>query len=476
MNLLYIFTDEQRFDTLRAYGNTLIETPHLDRLASESIVFDRAYVTQAVCTPSRSTLLTGLYPHSTGCVRNNIPLRDETRTLAEMVDGTTYRTGYFGKWHLGDEVFRQHGFDEWITTEDGYNGHFSPGRDRHAHSTYFDWLEPQQVGEVSVSPEGYRGFRRDTVARLPEEFSKPTYLAGEACRFIEENAKRPFMLFVNFLEPHMPFFGPHDEQYDPDTIPLPPNFNDPPGPAQSTRDRNRVAAGAGYKSHMGTDEPSEKDWRQLIARYWGLVSEVDTAVGSILDGLERSDAADDTLVVFTSDHGDQMGSHRMVAKCTQYEESIRVPLLLRIPGHRRNGSRVKHPVSHVDLLPTLLDFLGQPIPDGLEGFTLRPLLDRDERPTEGDVFVEWTPLNPEDPHDVPIRTIITPDLWKFNWRGSKEDELYHLSVDPHETSNLAGRAEHQKRIADLTQRIQRWQNRTRDTLWCHTGHAGPDHI
>lgn len=464
MNLLYIFTDEQRFDTLRAYGNDLIETPNLDRLAADSIVFERAYVTQAVCTPSRSTLLTGLYPHNTGCVRNNIALREETQTVAEMLEGDTYRTAYMGKWHLGDEVFRQHGFDEWITIEDGYNGHFRPGRDRHAHSTYFDWLAPHGIADVSVSPEGYRGIRRDVAARLPERYSKPAYLAEEATRFIEENARQPFALFVSFLEPHMPFFGPRDDQYDPDSIPLPPNFDHPPGPAQSTKDRSRVAHGFGYKAHMGTEDPTEADWRRLIARYWGLVSQVDTAVGKIFQALETSGGAENTLVVFTSDHGDQMGSHRMVAKCTQYEESIRVPLLLRIPGHPGNGSRVAHTVGQVDLVPTLLDYMGQAVPGHLDGFSLRGVLDRGEAPPEGDVFVEWSPLNPDDPHDVPIRTIITPDLWKLNRRVSGEDELYHLGDDPLETSNLAGRPEHRDRTADLMRRIERWKTRTGDAL------------
>jgi len=359
-------------------------------------------------------------------------------------------------------VFRQHGFDEWITTEDGYNGHFSPGRDRHAHSTYFDWLEPRGVAEVSVSPEGYRGIRRDIAARLPEAYCKPSYLAGEACRFIEKNAQRPFALFIGFLEPHMPFFGPRDDQYDPDTIPLPPNFDHPPGPEQSAKDRNRVEQRAGYKAHLGTEDPTEEDWRKLTARYWGLVSQVDTAVRRILEALERSGAEDDTLVVFTSDHGDQMGSHRMIAKGTQYEESIRVPLLLRLPGHARNGSRIEHPVSQIDLLPTLLDYLGQPVPDALDGFSLRGVLDRAEAPPAPDVFVEWSPMNPKSPDDVPIRTVITPDLWKFNWRGEKENELYQLAKDPYETSNLAARPEHRGRIEEMKKRIEHWQERTKD--------------
>ena len=128
-NLLFIYTDEQSFNTLAAYGNEQIEMPHLNRLAAASSVFEKAYVTQPVCTPSRSTLLTGLYPHTNGCTENNIPLQPTTACLPEMLAAGDYATAHIGKWHLGDELFAQHGFAEWVSIEDGYNAYFSAGRD-----------------------------------------------------------------------------------------------------------------------------------------------------------------------------------------------------------------------------------------------------------------------------------------------------------------------------------------------------------
>lgn len=123
-NLLFIYTDEQARGTLATYGNRRIEMPNLNRLASQSVVFDDAYVTQPVCTPSRSSLLTGLWPHTNGCIENNVPLRSETPCLPEMLSPAARRdmvTGHYGKWHLGDELFAQHGFDEWVSIEDMYN-------------------------------------------------------------------------------------------------------------------------------------------------------------------------------------------------------------------------------------------------------------------------------------------------------------------------------------------------------------------
>ncbi len=139
INLLFLYTDQQRFDTLKAYGNNLIEMPNLNRLSEDSCVFERAYVTQPVCTPSRSSILTGLYPHTNGCTRNNVPLDFEVPCLPEMLS-EDIKTAHFGKWHLGDELFAQHGFDYWVSTEDDYNKHFRSGRDQNKISDYSRWL------------------------------------------------------------------------------------------------------------------------------------------------------------------------------------------------------------------------------------------------------------------------------------------------------------------------------------------------
>ncbi len=181
-NVLFIFTDEQRADTLSAYGNSQIEMPNLNRLAEQSVVFENTYVTQPVCTPSRSSILTGLYPHTNGCTENNILLSLDIPCLPEMLTSGEYATAYHGKWHLGDEIFAQHGFDEWRSIEDAYIQFYSPDRDRDARSTYHHFLI-----ENGFSPSDGRMFSRSRAARLPERFGKPAYLAGEASRFIRQN-------------------------------------------------------------------------------------------------------------------------------------------------------------------------------------------------------------------------------------------------------------------------------------------------
>jgi len=483
INLLFLFTDEQRADTLGAYGNRQIQTPNLNRLADQSVVFERAYVTQPVCTPARSSILTGLWPHTSGCTENNAPLPAETPCLPEMLPPGRYAAGYFGKWHLGDEIFPQHGFGEWRSIEDGYRTYYAAGRDRSARSTYHHFLV-----DSGFAPADGDAFRRGQVARLPEEFSKPAYLGWEASRFLREHRDEPFVLFVNFLEPHMPFFGPRDEQYDPAGIPLPMDFENPPAADQHPKLRlfreHYRRAGCGGSAPLDTEEA----WRRLIARYWGLCSQVDTHVGTILATLEECGLDQNTVVVYTSDHGDMMGSHQLAAKCVMFEPAVRVPLLMRLPG-QTEGRRVSGPVSQIDLPATLLDLLGCDAPDGQQGRSFRRLLEGARDGPDHDVFIEWNGPNCGLAADVvgkvelpehlaghgtvaeaaaaiqdPVRAIVTRDGWKLCCSPLGHHELYHLRDDPLETTNLARRDEHRPRMAELADRIRAWQHRTGDTV------------
>jgi arylsulfatase A-like enzyme len=488
-NLVFLFTDEQRADTMAAYGNHRIQTPNLNQLASQSIVFERTYVTQPVCTPSRASIMTGLYPHTCGCTENNIPLPADVPCLPEMLSRGDYATAYHGKWHLGDEIFAQHGFDEWRSIEDNYARYYGKGRDPESRSTYHHWLI-----ENGFTPANGTRFGRGETARFPEAYGKPAYLAGEASRYIRENRDQPFVLFVNFLEPHMPFFGPRDDQHSMDEVLLPDNFDMLPSAEQPLKARlfHRTYYDRG---HSGLPLRTEADWRRMIANYWGLCSLVDTHVGTILDTLTECGLDEHTIVVYTSDHGDMMGSHRLLAKCVMFEEAARVPLLVRLPGQGA-ARRITTPVSQVDLVPTLLDWMGQPIPDHLEGKSLRSLVEgitteragdtSSEAPT--DVFIEWNGHNngfgdvigsvsvPEPMLEVasqdevlaaitdPVRTVATPDGWKLNYSPLGEHELYNLDEDPLETHNLAMQNELRPVIEDLLNRIRRWQERTEDTV------------
>ena len=487
-NLLFIYTDQQAVSTLGCYGNPAISTPNLDRLAERSVVFESCYVTQPLCTPSRGSLLCGLTPHSAGLFTNNLPLSLDTPCLPEIGDFREYHTCHNGKWHLGDEIFPQHGFQEWVGTEDNYNRWWREWRDKEARSPYFTSLLEAGIKPDSKFSDGTPSFSRDLCCRLPEPLSKPAFQAGEACRYIREHAEEPFVLYVNFLEPHQPYFGCRDDQYPPEDVILPPNYEMIPTEEQPLRQR-LLAVGRWETAIDSGPIITEQDWRELIARYWGNVSLVDTWAGQILDTLSDCGLDDRTIVVFTSDHGDMMGSHRMAGKCTMFEESTKVPFLLRVPGELEHGRRIAEPISQIDVLPTLLELMGQPIPEHLEGYSLAPFLRNQGELTESNVFIEWNgPENGivggatlgESIPDCwqrmasrdeivaaitdPVRTIVTPEGWKYSWSTIGDDELYDLNVDPGETINLAAREEQSEVVCALRDRIVDWQKRTEDTV------------
>jgi arylsulfatase A-like enzyme len=385
-----------------------------------------------------------------------------------MIENRCCTTAHYGKWHLGDEIYPQHGFTDWRSIEDMYVDYYSSGRNPADRSTYHQFLIDNEL-----TPEEGDLFSRGETARLPEQYSKPAYLAREASRFIRENQHDPFVLYVNFLEPHMPFFGPRDDQHDPSDVVLPENFTAYPGPKQPSR-AGRQRRKTYENGHSGLPLKSEADWRRMIANYWGLCSLVDTYVGQILATLEDCGLDGNTIVVYTSDHGDMMGSHGLIAKCVMFEEAVRVPLLMRLPG-QTSCRRVAEPVSQIDLVPTLLDLMGEPVPPGLQGNSLRAVIDGTGGAAETDVFIEWNVREP-DPGaaDSPengwessadsSRSIVTPEGMKFNWSSLGEHELYDLAADPGETTNVVTESEMRPVVLRLLDRVRRWQERTGDDL------------
>jgi arylsulfatase A-like enzyme len=476
-NLLFIFSDEQRPDTLGCYGNRRIRTPNIDALGDESAVFENAYVTQSVCTPSRSSIMTGLYPHTNGCIGNNIALRHDTPTIAEMVS-PDYVRGYCGKWHLGDEVIAQHGFDHWVSIDDLYRRHYSQEAYKTQTSSYHRFLTDQGLAPNQVK-HGYEMFSRDMAANLEEPLTKAAFVGREAARFILERAQDPFVLYVNFLEPHMPFSGPLNDLYDPMDIPVGATFRRPPPEDASWRHRLLAAYYSG-RCYEGHDLTSEAGWRRILANYWGLCTMVDNAVGTILQALADSGAADNTIVVYTSDHGDMMGDHNILGKCTQYEEAIEVPLIMRVPWLGNARRQVGGRFSHIDLVPTLLELLGEPIPQHLEGQSRAGVLRGDESLIDNDVFVEWNttaglstrePLLGKSPEEIretiacqPWRTIVNQDGWKLNLSPGDQCELYDLTADPYEQVNLFEDAAQRGRRRDLADQLRSWQEHTRDNV------------
>jgi arylsulfatase A-like enzyme len=443
-NLLFLWTDEQRADTLAVNGNTTYRVPALNRLASRSISFTRCYDTQPVCTPARCSVMTGLYPHTTGLTVNNIPLPPDVKTVPELLADSSYRTAYMGKWHLGDELFAQHGFEKWVSIEDSYNQHFTAGRDKEKRSDYHHFLLSR-----GYKPEQGNRFSRKFAVSRPPEHTKPAFLAAEASKFILENRAEPWMLYVNFLEPHMPFTGPYNDLHSEAEAPLPRNYPGTPverEPEAYRRSRERFLK-EGFDGH---DLKTRAGWQRINRNYAGLCTLVDQAAGRILWALEASGQAENTIIVFTSDHGDMMGSHTLLTKGVLYEEAMRIPLLLRVPFRNQKPQRIDHPVSQIDLAPTLLDLMGAKPGQGLPGQSLVPLLNGGAL-REDHVFIQWP--------KPASRAVVSPDGWKLAAFDSDNSLLFHLAADPLEMRNLYHRSEAAAALRKLQTKLESWRKR-----------------
>jgi arylsulfatase A-like enzyme len=464
-NLIFFLPDQQRADTIACSGGKKVHAPNLNKLAVESVVFERAYVTHSVCTPSRSSLMTGTWPHINGCTRNSVALDRRFRSFAELIDDKDYRTAYMGKWHLGEDGPARRGFQQWISTEE-------PG-------DYTNFLF-----SAGLTPDDkYGAFSELGISNLPIELSRPRFLEKHACQFIEKHFRDPFILVVAFVEPHSPYNGPLNDEHPLSEIDLDPTATLPESDniplryrlmrewqqARAILDRQRLP----HQFFFGV---TPDEYRSIKQRYLGLVTLVDQSIGAILGCLERFGLSDNTIVVHTSDHGDSLGAHHLFAKEVMFEEAARVPFLIHLPGQKR-GKLIRQPVSHIDLVPTLLDLLGQPKHPQCAGKSLLPVIHDEALPPQS-IFIEWAPnrtkvkkgtsLAPrravKRAIDESTRTVVSPDGWKLCLRDKDLNELYNLKDDPLETRNLYADREYASVISRFTDEIHKWQESTNDKL------------
>ena len=437
-----IMTDTQRTDMVGCYGNRDMKTPNIDRIAAGGIRFDRAYTCQPVCGPARAALFTGTYPHSNGSWANSMPLGDNVKTVGQRLRDRGVRTAYIGKWHLdGGDYF---GLGR---CPDGWDPDF--------------WYDMRCYLE-ELRPEERRASRDPTMTdrgEVAEEFTFGYRVARRAVDFLERHGDEDFLLVVSFDEPHHPFLCPE--------------------PFASMYREYELPGSANLRDPLSDKPPHLKAWAGAYPladavhvrhpRYFGCNSFVDHEVGRVLDAIDR--IAPGARLIYTSDHGDALGSHRIHGKGpTIYDEVTRIPLIMREPGSARAGTACPHPVSHVDVVPTILEHFGVPVPRLLEGRSLAPCLrDAAARVNEA-VFIEFGRY--EIDHDgfggfQPLRCVFD-GRYKLGINLLSTDELYDLEADPAETVNLI-EAPRCARVRDrLHDLLLDWMNRTRDPFrGCH---------
>jgi choline-sulfatase len=442
-NVLWLCTDQQRTDTLRCYGNPLVETPNIDKLASMGVLFEQAYCQSPVCTPSRASFMTGRYARTTRCRQNGQMIPEDERLVSKMFEENGYICGLAGKLHLAPchpDVCK--GVEERI--DDGYhafNWSHAVGGHAWALDDYLQWLDERGSSLKRVPIEGVR----QTFYGNDQEERQGMWCTDKALRFIRSNRKfgNTWFMSVNFYDPHHPFDPPKDlmDKYMAlgEQIPLPHYVE---GELDGKPVYQRMDSRKAYNFNGAFDFASmtEQEHRAARASQWAMLEHLDTQVGRLLDELEASGELNDTLIIFMSDHGEMLGDHGIYWKGPYfYDELVRVPLIVAWPGVVAAGVRSEALVELVDLTPTLLEAAGLQAEPGVQGKSLWPLLTGERDPAEhrDSVYCEYYNAQPWHPDQPPQATMVFDGRYKLiRMHSTKEGELYDLQLDPREHRNL----------------------------------------
>ena len=463
-NVLFIAVDDMRPE-LGCYGNKIIKTPNIDRLAARGIVFNKAYCQQAVCSPSRTAILTGLRPDETKVWDLETHFRvaqPDCITLPQHFKTNGYHCAAISKlYHVGFEDGRSWSEPHWYP------------RGRAVDTDPADWRKQiitnhdTNVQEYS-SQQGGGGPRKNgkagkgpayEVSPKPDEQLPDGAAAVEAVKRISslKSTGKPFFLAVGFLKPHLPFVAPKKywDLYDPSTIPVPTTDKLPEGSPEFAGHNNS-------ELHSYADVPSENPIPATFAKtlrhgYYACISYTDAQIGKLLDALDKEGLASNTIIVLWGDHGWQLGDHGLWQKHTNFEIATRAPLLISMPGSKTAGGKCETPVEFVDVYPTLADVCGLPIPNGLGGKSLKALMENPTGPSQGRVAISQYPRKaPEGPV---MGYSIRNDRYRATfWRernGAKivATELYDEQNDPAETVNLANKTEHKVLLETLAKHL-----------------------
>ncbi|CAN7758134.1 sulfatase family protein [Paenibacillus sp. LjRoot56] len=443
-NILWICTDQQRTDTLGCYGNPNVNTPNIDKLASQGTLFERAYCQSPVCTPSRASFMTGRYPRTTRCRQNGQKLPSDEKLISKRFAEQGYVCGLAGKLHLAPtHPAVCHGVEE--RGDDGYQVfRWSPatgGTHEWALNEHTQWLN--EKGK-ELKREAITGSRQVYYGE-DEEDRQGTWCIEEAAKFIRSNAKQgnKWLFSLNLFDPHHPFDPPKrllDKYMEHlDRVPLP---NYTPGELDNKPVYQKMDSEKAYNfaKHLNYKEMTEYEHKLICASQWAIMEHVDEQIGLLMEVLKQTGELEHTLVLFMSDHGEMLGDHGIYWKGPYfYEPLVKVPLLIAWPGVIQSGVRTSALVELVDLAPTLLDAIQADAAPGIQGKSLWSLL-KGEVPHDAhrdSVYCEYYNAQPWHPDLPPHCTMVSDGRYKLvRVHSSQQGELYDLVKDAAETSNL----------------------------------------
>ena len=495
-NVILFMADQLRADHLGCYGNRIVRTPEIDGLAARGTAFDRFYATCPICMPNRIAMMTSRMPSLNGCRHNGIPLDRDAVTFVDLLAAGGYATALIGKSHLQNmagNAVQPHIFDKDTEgrpppaeladasrrrlTGPDYDVELIPlwradprrqvpqpyygfehvrlanGHSDQVEGHYTQWLrdrhpQPDMLrGPAHALAENRRHGPQTWRTAMPEALYPTTYIEETAIVYLSERASakddRPFFLWCSFPDPHHPFAPPgrYFDMYDPDTIPLPPSFGhvDPHEPELARRLRRERERG---QATTGSPKPfacSADDVRQCTALTYGMISMIDASIGRILARLESLGAAENTVIIFTSDHGDFMGDHGLMLKHgLHYEGVIRVPFIWTDPCCGQTADRTRLGASTIDIGPTILGRANLAPQNGAQGFDLMKYWREGREPPRFGLLIEEDELGSHLGQEEGLRTrTFIRDAWRLTlWEGMEGGELFDRERDPHELRNL----------------------------------------
>jgi arylsulfatase A-like enzyme len=425
-NILWITGEGVPLPALSCYGGRFMETPNIDRIAKEGVRFENSFCTNGLCAPSRATLLTGTYSHVNGITGNpeitspgDVPPRfdPEQETVAKILKRDGYQTGMVGKWHLPVSPAKA-GFDYFVYKEGAGGPYYNPE----------GYLGNPSLGSEEIQHLRYEGYETDVMTDL--------------CLKGLQQFKQPFLMMMQFFNTHRPWDPPHkyEHLYDHVRFPEPGTFWDDyehrASPARTAR--MRIEDMPDFNPPAGLTGRQRKQWnyQTFMKRFFGTLRSQDDNVGRLLKYLDDHGLAENTIVVYTTDHGFFMGDHGWFDKRFMYEQAIRVPWMIRCPGAAGRGTVRKDSVINIDNAPTILDLVGLPIPTRMQGKSLVPLLRGEDVPREArPLYYHYHEFG--DPHWVAPHYGIRTERFKLiSYYTQNEWELFDLEKDPDEMDNL----------------------------------------
>ena len=465
-NVLWICPDQQRADTIAGLGNPHIHTPNLDALMAQSVTFTNAFCQTPICSPSRGSFMTGRYPRETNIKSNAEYIRPTEKLVSRILADQGYDCGLAGKLHLSpcDHHFVEKRIDdgyrvfEW--SHDISNNW--PGRNQ-----WRNWLATQNV----EWPVPTKAERKADVWGVPidPKYTQTAWCSDEAIKFMKSQTQdKPWMMSVHIYQPHAPYFPTAEflSHYDPDKLPSPAYKEGELDNKPSYQKTDHQGAYGGHGKSFADE--SDKDHRLTTAAYYAMIEQVDVEVGRMMKTLNELGMAEDTVVIYMSDHGDMLGDHGIYEKGPYFYDCLsRVPLVIRWPGKYKAGLKVDALVELVDIAPTVMEAAGLTTPAGMQGRSLTPLLTGTTTKHRDSVYMEYynavAKYNPN-----PMATCVRTENWKMTyWQSLDTGELYDLSKDPGEFTNLWGGAQSKDAQCEMFQRLTARMIASTDPLGVH---------